>query len=71
MFGLLAGEMAVSRLSIGDGECGCDQMNAHIKCVPGHIDLSRYVDNHQQEGKIRLTPAELHALEGFYFGLNR
>jgi hypothetical protein len=45
-------------------------MNAHIKCGPGHIDLSRYSKNDKQQGGARLTSAEIHALESFFYGLN-
>jgi hypothetical protein len=47
------------------------QMNAHIECPPGHIDLSRYAENDKQQGSTRLSTAEIHALESFYYGLNR
>jgi hypothetical protein len=46
-------------------------MNAHIKCAPGHIDLSRYANNDKQKGSKRLSTSEIHALESFYYGLNR
>lgn len=48
-----------------------EQMNAHLKCPSGHIDLSRYVENDKQQGSTRLSTAEIHALESFYYGLNR
>jgi hypothetical protein len=49
---------------------GCDKMNAYVKCGPGHIDLSRYTENDKQQGSACLTPAEIHALESFFYGLN-
>jgi hypothetical protein len=46
-------------------------MNAHINCAPGHIDLCRYAKKDKQRGSARLSTAEIHALESFFYGLNR
>jgi hypothetical protein len=61
---------ACDQFDRSDGPCGAHQMNAHIKCGPGHVDLSRYAKNDKQQGSTRLSSAELHALETFFYGLN-
>lgn len=50
--------------------CGYEQMNAHLKCPLGHIDLDRYARNDEQQGTTRLSTAEIHAIESFFYGLN-